>query len=164
MTSHGRDHLFPGWFSARHLLAHALGAPARDGNHLSHRVSDASGSFEVFEYLHDMDRRLAWADLVVCRSGASTVAEVCACQKAAIFIPLPTAADDHQRKNAEVLAQAGAAVMLLQSNLDAEKFRAVLISFRDDRGRIAILEENVRRFQFPRAAEKIVERILDRSV
>ena len=62
------------------------------------KYNDAPPWIQVFDYLHDMDKRYAWADLVVCRAGASTVAEICACQKAAIFIPLPTAADDHQTK------------------------------------------------------------------
>jgi len=117
-------------------------------------------SFSVHEYLHDMDKRYAWADLVVCRSGASTVAEICACRKAAIFIPLPTAADDHQRKNAEVLAKADAAMMCLQSELTPEGFREILRRFRDDRSLIARFEENVVKFQYPNAAEKIAERLV----
>jgi UDP-N-acetylglucosamine--N-acetylmuramyl-(pentapeptide) pyrophosphoryl-undecaprenol N-acetylglucosamine transferase len=123
----------------------------------------APDRIKAFEYLHDMDQRYAWADLVVCRSGASTVAEICACQKAAIFIPLPTAADDHQRKNAEVLSRSEAALVMLQKDLNPDIFRATLIKFRDDRSLIARLENNVRRFQFPNAAEKIVERLLDQT-
>jgi UDP-N-acetylglucosamine--N-acetylmuramyl-(pentapeptide) pyrophosphoryl-undecaprenol N-acetylglucosamine transferase len=120
----------------------------------------AGSPFSVFEYLHDMDQRYAWADLVVCRSGASTVAEICACRKAAVFIPLPTAADDHQRKNAEVLAKADAAMICLQSELTPESFRATLKRFRDDRSLIARFEENVVKFQYPNAAEKIAERLV----
>jgi UDP-N-acetylglucosamine--N-acetylmuramyl-(pentapeptide) pyrophosphoryl-undecaprenol N-acetylglucosamine transferase len=117
-------------------------------------------TFSVHEYLHDMDQRYAWADLVVCRSGASTVAEIAACRKAAIFIPLPTAADDHQRKNAEVLAKADAAMVCLQSELTPESFRATLKRFRDDRSLIAKYEANVVKFQYPNAAEKIAERLV----
>lgn len=120
----------------------------------------APAGIEVFDYLHDMDRRYAWADLVVCRSGASTVAELCACRKAAIFIPLPTAADDHQRKNAEVLAKADAAMMFLQNELTAAQFRETLVRVRDDRSVLDRFETNIQRFQFPNAAEKIVERLL----
>ena len=71
---------------------------------------------EVEPFLYDMGRRLATADLIVCRAGATTLAEITAAGKAAILIPLPTATDDHQRKNAEALAAAGAAEMLLQSD------------------------------------------------
>ncbi len=125
-------------------------------------AQDAS-NVKVFEYLHDMDQRYQWADLVVCRAGASTVAEICACQKAAIFIPLPTAADDHQRKNAEVLARADAALLFQQKELTPEKFRQAILRFRDDRTAIRRMEEKVRTFQFPNAAEKIVERLLAKN-
>lgn len=124
----------------------------------------APDRIQVFEYLHDMDSRYAWADLVICRAGASTVAEICACQKAAIFIPLPTAADNHQQKNAEVLANADAALMFLQKELTPDILRDTLKKFRDDRAPLRRFEENVRKFQFPNAAEKIVERILDARV
>ncbi|MCM2282803.1 MAG: undecaprenyldiphospho-muramoylpentapeptide beta-N-acetylglucosaminyltransferase [Bdellovibrionaceae bacterium] len=121
----------------------------------------APAQVQLFEYLHDMDQRYAWADLVICRAGASTVAEICACRKAAVFIPLPTAADNHQQKNAEVLVRGGAAEMVLQKDFTPAKFQALIQQFRDDRARIGRLEENVSRFAFPNAAEAIVGRVLD---
>jgi UDP-N-acetylglucosamine--N-acetylmuramyl-(pentapeptide) pyrophosphoryl-undecaprenol N-acetylglucosamine transferase len=142
-------------------LVHQVGS--LDFQRIKQVYEGAPPAFQVHEYIHDMDRRFAWADLVICRAGASTVAEVCACQKAAIFIPLPTAADDHQRKNAEVLAKADAALMLLQKDLTPEIFRKTLERFRDDRSLIGKFETNVTRFQFPHADEKIVERMLDDS-
>lgn len=123
----------------------------------------APSTFQVFEYLHDMDQRYAWADLVVCRSGASTVAEISACCKAAIFIPLPTAADDHQRKNAEVLSRANAALVCTQRELTPEGFSATLKRFRDDRTLIATFEHNVVKFQSPNAAEKIAARLVENT-
>jgi UDP-N-acetylglucosamine--N-acetylmuramyl-(pentapeptide) pyrophosphoryl-undecaprenol N-acetylglucosamine transferase len=117
-------------------------------------------SVQAFEYLHDMDARYRWADLVVCRSGASTVAEICACQKAAVFVPLPTAADDHQRKNAEALAKSGAAELVLQTDFTAARFKEIVRRYRDDREAVGRLEAKVRQFQFPNAAEKIVARVL----
>lgn len=122
--------------------------------------ADIQAGVQVFEYLHDMDQRYAWADVVVCRGGASTVAEICACQKAAVFIPLPTAADNHQQKNAEVLMKADAAMMLLQKDLTPALFQETIRRFRDDRELINKFEENIRQFQFPNAADKIVERLL----
>ncbi len=121
----------------------------------------APSGVQLFEYLHDMDARYAWADLVVCRSGASTVAEICACRKAAVFIPLPTAADDHQRKNAEVLVRGEAAEMVLQNEFTPEKFQALIKRYRDDRTLVDRLEANVSRFAFPNAAEAIVARIME---
>src|SRR5271156_558205 len=79
----------------------ALGAPA-----------------EVFKFIEDMPAAFARADLVVCRSGASTVAEITAAGKPAIFVPFPQAADDHQRVNAEALARVGAAVVGEESKLE----------------------------------------------
>src|SRR5439155_20063821 len=72
---------------------------------------------DVEPFLYDMGRQLGRADVVVCRAGATTLAEITAAGKAAILVPLPTATDDHQRKNAEALAQSGAAEVLLQSDL-----------------------------------------------
>ena len=120
----------------------------------------APKNVQVFEYLHDMDQKYAWADIVVCRAGASTVAEICACRKAAIFIPLPTAADDHQRKNAEVLARGEGAEMILQKEFTTTKFQTLVKQFRDDRSLVKKLEANVSKFAFPNAAETIVERVL----
>jgi UDP-N-acetylglucosamine--N-acetylmuramyl-(pentapeptide) pyrophosphoryl-undecaprenol N-acetylglucosamine transferase len=128
------------------------------------RVSDlyrnAGSSVECVEYFHDMENRYAWADLVICRSGASTVAEICAARKATIFIPLPTAADDHQLRNAEVLARANAARLVLQKDFTPETFRSLILEFRDHRERIAQLEANVGQFYFPDADRHIAERLL----
>lgn len=147
-----------GWLSGIELV-HQTG-PA-DFEKISEAYRGAPANIKVFEYLHDMDQRYAWADLVVCRSGASTVAEICACRKAAIFIPLPTAADDHQKKNADVLARADAAMMIQQSELTPELFRATLERFRDDRSLIEKFEANVVKFQYPNAAEKIAARLVE---
>jgi UDP-N-acetylglucosamine--N-acetylmuramyl-(pentapeptide) pyrophosphoryl-undecaprenol N-acetylglucosamine transferase len=72
--------------------------------------------WEVAVFLDDMPRRFADADLILCRSGASTVAELAAAGKAAVLVPLPTAADNHQLKNAEVFAAAGASELRVQSS------------------------------------------------
>ena len=158
-----------GWLEGLELV-HQTGPS--DFARISNIYEGAPASIQVFEYLHDMDKRYAWADIVVCRSGASTVAEICACQKAAIFIPLPTAADDHQTKNAQVLARVGAAVVMLQKSggsgsgassgatLGADEFRETLKRFRDNRALVQKLEDSVRQFQFPSSADKIVERVL----
>ncbi len=72
------------------------------------------------------------ADLLICRSGASTVAEVTAAGKPAVFVPFPRAADDHQKRNAEALERAGAAVMLEESKLTSESLvEAVSTLFTD---------------------------------
>ncbi len=75
---------------------------------------------DVRPFISDIFVEFGKADLIICRAGATTCAEVSAAGKAAIMVPLPTAADDHQRKNAEALVRAGAAKMILQSDLTGE--------------------------------------------
>lgn len=139
-------------------LIHQTGS--LDWPRVQQSYSNAPRTVQAFEYLHDMDERYRWADLVVCRAGASTVAEICACEKAAVFVPLPTAADDHQRKNAEALAHEGAAELILQKDFTPARLKDLVRRYRDDRASIARLEESVRRFQHPHAAERIVARVL----
>ena len=141
-------------------LVHQTGA--LDWPRIRAAYGAAPSNVQAFEYLHDMDARLRWADLAVCRAGASTVAEICACQKAAVFVPLPTAADDHQTKNAEALAASGAAEVIPQADFAPERFKAAVRRFRDDRAQLARLEANVRRFaaRHSGAAETIVARLL----
>ena len=76
---------------------------------------------EVVSYIDNMMADFAAADLVICRAGATTTAELIAAGKASIMIPFPFAADDHQRKNAEALEAAGASRMILQQDLSAER-------------------------------------------
>lgn len=83
-------------------------------------------NWEVLEFIDDMPEAYRWADLVICRSGALTVAEVAAAGVAAIFVPLPHAVDDHQTKNALSLVNRGAAYLLSQAELKAGGLSAIL--------------------------------------
>lgn len=113
-----------------------------------------------FEYLHDMDVRFAWSDLMVCRSGASTVAEVAACGKAALFVPLPTAADNHQLKNAEVLQAAKSAIVIEQKDFTVSSLESTIQALRASPQRLAELEKNVLKFSAPGAAKVIAAHVL----
>ncbi|MBX2987508.1 MAG: undecaprenyldiphospho-muramoylpentapeptide beta-N-acetylglucosaminyltransferase [Bdellovibrionaceae bacterium] len=115
---------------------------------------------EVHEYLHDMDQRYQWADLVICRSGASTVAELAAARKPAILVPLPWAADDHQRKNAESLVSQEAAVMVPQKDLTTERLIREILALKNDSQRRARMREKLQRFHKPQAAHRIAELML----
>ena len=101
------------------------------------------------------------ADLIICRAGATTIAELTAAGKPSVLIPLPTAADDHQRKNAEVLQQAGAAEVIEQRNLSgtalAERI-AGLLGAPERRQRMANAARALAR---PDAARVIVDRALE---
>ena len=85
-------------------------------------MAAAAPAVEVRAFIDDMAQAFADADLIVCRSGASTVAEIAAAGKCALFVPFPGAADDHQLRNAELLASEGAALLIPEAELTAEKF------------------------------------------
>ena len=97
-------------------------------------------------YLDGMVEAFAAADLVLCRSGASTVAELAAAGRASILVPFAAAADDHQRKNAEVLVDAGAARMILEKELTAERAVAELQG---------LLSNHAKRLEMGRAARRL---------
>lgn len=123
-------------------------------------ISDADLSLECREYIHDMDQMYAWADLLVCRAGASTVAEVAASGKAALFVPLPTAADNHQFKNAEVLAKAQAAILIEQKSFDVATLDQTVRRLRENLAELGEFEKNVLKFSAPGAAVSIASYVL----
>jgi UDP-N-acetylglucosamine--N-acetylmuramyl-(pentapeptide) pyrophosphoryl-undecaprenol N-acetylglucosamine transferase len=115
----------------------------------------------VEPFLFTMDREMTAADLVVCRAGATTIAELTAAGRPAVFIPLPTAADDHQRRNAEVLVAAGAAELIEQKDLTGDGLSARILALAGDPDRRAAMAAAARRFARPDAARAIVERVLE---
>ena len=116
---------------------------------------------EVEPFLFDMGRRIRQADLIVCRAGATTLAEITAVGKAAILVPLPTATDDHQRKNAEALAATGAADVLPQTEATgAALARRILWLAADGHARTRIARA-ARALAKPDAARIIVDRALE---
>jgi len=117
-------------------------------------------SAEVEPFLYDMGARLETADLVVCRAGATTLAELTAAGRAAILIPLPTATDDHQRKNAEALAAQGAAQVLLQSEAMGEQLAAAIEALARDAGGRRRMAAAARAQSKVDAARLIVDRAL----
>jgi UDP-N-acetylglucosamine--N-acetylmuramyl-(pentapeptide) pyrophosphoryl-undecaprenol N-acetylglucosamine transferase len=116
---------------------------------------------DVEPFLDDMGRRLGQADVVVCRAGATTLAEITAAGRAAILIPLPTATDDHQRKNAEALVANGAAELLLQRDLNGRVLAERIVTLAADRPRRERMEAAARALARPDAARVIVDRALE---
>jgi len=110
---------------------------------------------EVFKFIEDMPAAFARADLVVCRSGASTVAEITAAGKPAIFVPFPRAADDHQRVNAEALARAGAAVLVEESKLEGVWLAETIAALLGDPQHLQAMSEAARGLAHPNAARDI---------
>jgi UDP-N-acetylglucosamine--N-acetylmuramyl-(pentapeptide) pyrophosphoryl-undecaprenol N-acetylglucosamine transferase len=114
----------------------------------------------VEPFLFAMDREMKAADLVVCRAGATTIAELTAAGRAAILVPLPTATDDHQRKNALALVRQGAAHMLDQRELSGDRLAAEIVAFADNAEERRQVGEAARRLARPDAARVIVDRVL----
>ncbi|MBK7708446.1 MAG: undecaprenyldiphospho-muramoylpentapeptide beta-N-acetylglucosaminyltransferase [Acidobacteria bacterium] len=112
---------------------------------------------DVRAYITNMVDEFAKADVVICRAGATTCAELAAAGKASIMIPLPTAADDHQRKNAEALVRAGAARMVLQSELTGESLSKTLLDLIGDSDAIGAMEAAARKLGRRDAAEAAVD-------
>jgi UDP-N-acetylglucosamine--N-acetylmuramyl-(pentapeptide) pyrophosphoryl-undecaprenol N-acetylglucosamine transferase len=115
----------------------------------------------VEPFLFAMDREMKAADLVICRAGATTLAELMACGRPSILIPLPTATDDHQRRNAQALVAHGAAQMIEQRELTGERLAHEIAALAADAERRRGMGENARRMARPDAARIIVDRLLE---
>jgi len=123
---------------------------------LSAAAKESGGlKFEVFKFIEDMPAAFTRADLVVCRSGASTVAEIAAAGKPAIFVPFPRAADDHQRINAEALAKHGAAVVVEESKLEGVWLAETIAALLQDAPRLKRMGQAARELAHPSAARDI---------
>jgi UDP-N-acetylglucosamine--N-acetylmuramyl-(pentapeptide) pyrophosphoryl-undecaprenol N-acetylglucosamine transferase len=145
--------------SPRLRLTHQTGE--RDVEMVRTAYGAAGVQADVQPFYYDMGRRVAQADLIVCRAGATTIAEISAAAKPAILIPLPTATDDHQRRNAEALAAAGAAEVLLQAEATGAVLAGRIKALAADSSRRARLSAAARRFARPDAASVIADRAIE---
>jgi UDP-N-acetylglucosamine--N-acetylmuramyl-(pentapeptide) pyrophosphoryl-undecaprenol N-acetylglucosamine transferase len=116
-------------------------------------------SSEVHKFIDDMPSTFGRADLLVCRSGASTVAEIAAAGKPAIFVPFPAAADDHQNVNARALERAGAAVVVEESKLDAAYLVDTIAALIGDAPRLRSMSQAAKSLAHPMAVEEIAEMV-----
>ena len=129
----------------------------RDYNEVRDGYAQAAVPAEVHKFIDDMPGFFARADLILCRSGASTVAEITAAGKPAVFVPFPLAADDHQRRNAEALEQAGAAVVLEETKLDEVWLVDTICALFDFPQKLARMSQAARSLAHPDAAKDIAE-------
>jgi UDP-N-acetylglucosamine--N-acetylmuramyl-(pentapeptide) pyrophosphoryl-undecaprenol N-acetylglucosamine transferase len=127
----------------------------RDYNDAQAAYAKLNGGTEVHRFIDDMPAFFARANLVLCRSGASTVAEIAAAGKPAILIPFPRAADDHQKRNAEALEKAGAAVMIEESKLSPESLVETVCSLLSEPLRLEKMGTAARSLAHPNAARDI---------
>jgi UDP-N-acetylglucosamine--N-acetylmuramyl-(pentapeptide) pyrophosphoryl-undecaprenol N-acetylglucosamine transferase len=115
----------------------------------------------VEPFLFEMDREMKSADLVVCRAGATTLAELTASGRPSLLVPLPTATDDHQRRNALALVGQGAARLLEQRDMTGERLAAEIATLAGDAAARAAISAAARRMARPDAARIIVDRVLE---
>ncbi|MGE0616540.1 MAG: undecaprenyldiphospho-muramoylpentapeptide beta-N-acetylglucosaminyltransferase [Bacteriovoracia bacterium] len=113
----------------------------------------------VEKFIYEMPAAYRASSLIICRSGSSTMAEIAAVGRAAIFIPLPTAADNHQEWNARLFADAGAARLVHQEQTSGEDLARMIEEFRANPAEISRIEQKVRDYHRPDAARDIVDAI-----
>lgn len=114
-------------------------------------------TYDVTEFIDDMAAAYAWADLVICRAGALTVAEVAMAGCAAIFVPYPHAVDDHQTHNARYLADQGAAVIIQQHDLDEQQLAHQITSLANDKAHLIDMAMTAKKLAKANATEQVAE-------
>jgi len=141
-------------------IVHQAGPRHLEATRAAYEASGADASrWSVEAFLNDMPAQYAAADVVLARSG-STVAELCAAGKPSLLVPFAQAADDHQRLNAEVLVDAGAAVMLLQRDVTEESLLRALVKLLSDAPKRAAMSAKARALAKPGALERIAAMVL----
>jgi UDP-N-acetylglucosamine--N-acetylmuramyl-(pentapeptide) pyrophosphoryl-undecaprenol N-acetylglucosamine transferase len=116
---------------------------------------------ELLPYIENMAEAYAWADLVVCRAGALTVAELSAAGLGAIFVPYPTAVDDHQTANARSMAEAGAAAIMADKDLNDESLAGLLQDWLSSRDELKARALKARALAKPDALRRITDICLE---
>lgn len=145
--------------AARPEVHHQCGQPHVDATLAAY--ADAGQDARVEAFVEDMAAAYAWADLVVCRAGALTLAELAATGLAAVLVPYPHAIDDHQRANAEALVAAGAAMLVPEERLDAAHLAAILEPLLADPAQRVRMAVAARALARPDAAARIVDACLE---
>ena len=152
-------------------MVEALTLLDQEGLEVTHQTGDAEFekvregyeraglNADVRRYISEMVSEFARSDLIICRAGATTCAELAAAGKASIMIPLPTAADDHQRKNAEAMQKAGASRMILQKDLNGESLATAITELTVSPDAIAQMERSAKTLARRDAAEATVDLI-----
>ena len=141
-------------------ILHQAGARHAETTAAAYAASGAPPErYKVQAFLEDMPTQFAEADLILARSGASTVAELAASGKPSLLVPFPQAADDHQRKNAEVLVAGGAAAMLLEQDMTGEALLNSISGLLQSREKLSDMSSRARAFAHPRAAARIAEMV-----
>jgi UDP-N-acetylglucosamine--N-acetylmuramyl-(pentapeptide) pyrophosphoryl-undecaprenol N-acetylglucosamine transferase len=141
-------------------ILHQAGTRHAETTEAAYAASGAAADrWRVQAFLEDMPSQFAASDLILARSGASTVAELAASGKPSLLVPFPQAADDHQRKNAEVLVEGGAAKLLLEQDMTCPALVQALSGLLSDRDKLREMAACALTFAHPRAAARIAEMV-----
>ncbi len=153
----------PIWLSSMGELTSRIHVRHQAGRNRSEEVvphyRDFEGEAQVVEFIDDMTEAYRWCDLLICRAGASTIAEVLNLGIPAIYVPFPHAADDHQRANARSIVEAGAGVMIDDSELDSDRARNLLTGFMNNPQALANLAARARSMARPDAGADIADHL-----
>mgnify|MGYP001817031098 FL=1 len=139
----------------RPAVRHQAGHGKLDGTIENYHALDIEASCS--EFIEDMAEAYEWADLVICRAGAMTVAEIAAAGVAAIFVPYPYAIYDHQTKNAQFLTEKKAAILISQERFTAERLAELLAELTDDRPCLTGLSRRARRYAKTDATRRVAD-------
>jgi UDP-N-acetylglucosamine--N-acetylmuramyl-(pentapeptide) pyrophosphoryl-undecaprenol N-acetylglucosamine transferase len=144
---------------ARPIVVHQAGEKHLEALKANYAAAGVDG--ELVAFIDDMARRYAEADLVICRAGAVTIAELSAGGMASILVPFPHAVDDHQTANARFLSERGAAILIEQRELSPEKLAGLIGSF--DRAKLLDMARKARALGKPDAARIVAQRCMELS-
>ena len=145
----------------RPVVRHQCGEKTLD---IARQAYAGSGiDVELLPFIEDMAKAYSWADLVVCRAGALTVAELCAAGLPALFVPYPAAVDDHQTANARPMAAAGAAAIIQEAELTAASLADVLRDWLRSRDELATLAAKARALATPDSLARIISVCLQQA-
>jgi UDP-N-acetylglucosamine--N-acetylmuramyl-(pentapeptide) pyrophosphoryl-undecaprenol N-acetylglucosamine transferase len=139
----------------RPQVLHQSGERGFEATQAAYRAANVEA--QVIPFIDDMAKTYAWADLAVCRAGAMTVAELQAAGLGAIFVPLPIATDDHQTKNAGVMVNVGAARIIQERDLTAERLSAIIVELIADRANLLKMAEGARSGRITDAATRLAD-------
>jgi UDP-N-acetylglucosamine--N-acetylmuramyl-(pentapeptide) pyrophosphoryl-undecaprenol N-acetylglucosamine transferase len=142
-------------------VRHQCGEKLREEANAAYSAARIVASVEPF--IADMAEAYAWADIVVCRAGALTLAELCAAGVGSLLVPFPQAVDDHQTRNAEYLVERGAAQLLPQGESLVDDLRNALAELSSDAPRRLSMAEAARALAKPDAAERVADIVLQAS-
>lgn len=140
---------------------HQAGGQLHEAAETAYR--DAGVTARLTPFIEDMAEAYGWADLVLCRAGALTIAELAAAGVGAVLVPFPFAVDDHQTANARFLEQGGAALIRQQAELDAGRLAATLRELLGDRARLLNMAMAARRLAKMNAAEQVARACLEQA-